>query len=113
VRIDPSATLLAAPMAMWLAKPGWRALLNGDGLADVTITGGGTIDGKGAGWWNATHGPAGSDEYRPHMVQLHGTRGLVIDDVTLLDVTPNHNIMLQASLNVRIRRLRVHASMSS
>jgi polygalacturonase len=41
VRIDPSATLLAAPMAMWEAA-GCRAgaLLNGDGLANVTITGG-------------------------------------------------------------------------
>ena len=46
------------------------------------------------------------------MVLLHGTRGLVIDGVTLLN-SPNHNIMLQDSLHVRIRRLRVHAPSGS
>ena len=46
------------------------------------------------------------------MALVHGTRGLLIDDVTLLN-SPNHNIMLQDSLHVRIRRLRVHAPGSS
>ena len=106
VTVAAGATLLAAPMEQWNAA-GWTAtaLLTGEGLTNVTLTGNGTIDGNGAAWWAVTKDDR---HYRPGLIVLSGTNGLVIEDV-LLQNSPNHNIELEESTHVRVRRLRVSA----
>ena len=106
ITVAAGATLLAAPMEQWQAA-GWsaHALLNGEGLTNVTLTGGGTIDGNGEAWWAVTHDDG---HYRPGLMVLSGTTGLVVEDVLFLN-SPNHNIELESSTNVRVQRLRVSA----
>ena len=106
VTVAAGATLLAAPMEQWKAA-GWsaRALLTGEGLTNITLTGDGTIDGNGAAWWAVTKDDL---HYRPGLMVLSGTNGLVIEDV-LFQNSPNHNIVLAESTHVRVRRLRVSA----
>ena len=106
VTVAAGATLLAAPMEQWKAA-GWSAsaLLTGEGLTNITLMGDGTIDGNGAAWWAVTKDDM---HYRPGLLVLSGTNGLVIEDV-LLQNSPNHNIELADSIHVRVRRLRVSA----
>ena len=107
VVIEPSGTLLALPMDRWRAAGWWHtpAFLNGNGLTNVSLTGGGTIDGNGADWWNVTKDDR---HYRPHLIRLTGTRGLVIDGVLCAN-SPNHNIYVDNTDGLRIRNVRVHA----
>ncbi len=106
VTVAEGATLRAMPMKQWKAA-GWSvgAFLTGSSLKNLTIQGTGTIDGNGADWWAVTHDDL---HYRPGMLSLGGTDGLVIQDVLFLN-SPNHNIMLSESLGVRVRRIRVEA----
>lgn len=110
VTVAKGATLLAVPMEQWMAA-GWRAsaLLTGEGLTNVTLTGDGTIDGNGAAWWAVTHN---DQNYRPALLVLGSPSELVIEDVLFLN-SPNHNIELSGSTNVRVRRLRVSAPHNS
>eukprot|EP01043_Picozoa_sp_COSAG02_P068200 COSAG02_NODE_11240_length_1763_cov_1.400841_1_plen_340_part_10 len=110
ITVAAGATLLAAPMYQWKAA-GWStpALLTGEGLTNVTLTGNGTIDGNGAAWWSVTHNDL---NYRPALLVLSGVNGLVIEDLLFLN-SPNHNIELSGSTNVRVRRLRVSAPHTS
>eukprot|EP00850_Spirogloea_muscicola_P017296 SM000147S01115 [mRNA] locus=s147:129660:131978:- [translate_table: standard] len=60
----------------------YQALIHGDSLVDVVITGQGTIDGQGSPWWSA------SDKKkllstRPELVQLSSVQGLIISGITL------------------------------
>ena len=48
------------------------------------------------------------NHYRPALLVLGGTKGLVIEGVLFLNA-PNHNIELEESTHVRVRRLRVSA----
>lgn len=106
VTVAEGATVLAMPMKHWNSA-GWSvgAFLTGTNLHNLTIQGTGTIDGNGADWWAVTHDDL---HYRPGILSLGGSRGLVIQDV-LFRNSPNHNIMLHESARVRVRRIRVEA----
>ena len=100
--------MLAAPMKQWKAAHWTGAFLStkpGQPTANLTLRGGGTIDGNGSAWWQVTHDDL---HYRPGMAALANVAGLTIEDVLLLN-SPNHNIFLSNCTGVRVRRLRVSA----
>jgi polygalacturonase len=106
ITVAAGATLMAAPMGQWRAA-GWTAgaLLSGRGLTNVTLTGGGTIDGNGAAWWGVTHDDL---HYRPGLMIVSGATDLFVEDILFLN-SPNHNIEVSDSTHVRVRGLRVSA----
>eukprot|EP00850_Spirogloea_muscicola_P011869 SM000075S21958 [mRNA] locus=s75:280347:282690:- [translate_table: standard] len=60
----------------------YQALIHGDSLVDVVITGQGTIDGQGSPWWSASDNKKLLST-RPELVQLSAVQGLIISGITL------------------------------
>ena len=78
-----------------------RALLIGENVEDVTITGRGTIDG------NKVFDPTGEERMRgPHALVFVNCRRFTIRDVTMLDAA-NYAIFFQISDDVEIRNVRI------
>eukprot|EP01045_Picozoa_sp_COSAG04_P037251 COSAG04_NODE_9429_length_865_cov_1.211488_1_plen_77_part_01 len=77
--------MLAAPMKQWKAEHWTGAFLStqaGHPTTNLTLRGGGTIDGNGSAWWQVTHDDL---HYRPGMLALAHVAGLTIEDVLLLN----------------------------
>ena len=91
---------------------GWNnaAFIGGDALRDVRITGAGTLDGNGEGWWNVTRDDT---HYRPHLLRLNNGQGISIEGPLMFLDAANHNIMLENCTRVRVTNLNVHAPSSS
>jgi polygalacturonase len=106
--IEKGATVKAASMKQWHAAS-WGGSIISSKSDNVTLRGGGTIDGSGADWWHATHDDL---HYRPGMMVLEDIDGLVIEDVLLLN-SPNHNVFVSNCTGVRVQRLRVSAPHNS
>jgi polygalacturonase len=99
--LEPGATLKATddPKDYLPAGVAWEDIiqgrsrgpftnfLNGKDLVDVTITGGGTIDGSGARWWvpaeAARRKVPGYTLPRPNLVRLLGCKRLKVSGITL------------------------------
>ncbi len=91
------------PQSMPEAKWGkWhRALLVGDSVENVAITGAGTIDG------NRVFDPHGEESMRgPHTLNMVNCRGISLRDVTLVDAG-NYAIFFQLSDDVEIRNVKI------
>jgi polygalacturonase len=98
VQLDPGAILQAGTnQSDFMKEPGdWlKAKSSGDfipfiggkGLAGLTITGGGTIDGGGAAWWGeaekARQRKPGYTLPRPNLIALDHCRDVRVENVTL------------------------------
>ncbi len=83
-------------------RAGWhRALLVGDGLTDVTVTGHGIIDG------NKVFDAKGEERMRgPHTVILGNCTNLVFRDISFVD-SANYAIMLEKCEKVDFRNLKI------
>lgn len=93
----------AVPSFMPEAKWGkWhRALLVGENLEDVSISGAGVIDG------NKVFDPAGEEKMRgPHTIAFVNCRGFRITDISIID-SANYAIFFQASDDVSIRNVTI------
>lgn len=125
LELDAGATLLGSedPGDYPLFRSKWEgegvrlnhaALLCGEGLENVTITGRGTIDGRGHKWWAAQRAAAESgadhsrstDTRRPFLFRLIDSRNILIEGVKFTNsamwtVTP------LACENVTIRNINV------
>ena len=74
---------------------------------NVTITGGGTIDGHGMRWWDAAvNGKIGSHNTRPHLLEIAAASGLVLERLTLLD-SPRFHVVFDSSADVTVRYLNI------
>jgi hypothetical protein len=62
--------------------PRYAPLLGGVGLADVRVTGGGTIDAQGLAWEALGHSLKGQ---RPHALELNGCTSVEVDGVTFIN----------------------------
>jgi polygalacturonase len=96
--LDKGATLLGSSnMADYPIREDakWRrvSLLHADHAEDVTIRGGGTIDGNGKVWWDAQlNRQKGSHENpRPLLIDLTNSKNILIEGVTLRN-SPQYNI---------------------
>lgn len=105
LKLDPGATLLAVTnQSDFMKTPGdWlKARSNGDfvpfisgkNLANVTFTGGGTIDGSGYVWWGeaekARQKVSGYTLPRPNLVVLQRCKNVVMENITLQNSPKYH-----------------------
>jgi polygalacturonase len=66
------------------AQPGYAAVISGESLSNVAVTGRGTIDGRAQFWWD--HFRNGTLEYtRPRLVRLVDCRDVLIEGVTCVN----------------------------
>lgn len=94
LRIDKGITLRGSPdHSLYPAKkefraPGYQSLVGAVNAENVTITGGGTIDGNGSSWWaEARHeknaGVLGSENSRPRLIVFDHCKHVRIEGVTV------------------------------
>jgi polygalacturonase len=91
-----------------------RSLIGGQDLTDISISGGGTIDGSGAIWWiwsdkAARRYPAGRLVYpRPRMVVLRNCQRVHVEGVTLMN-SPMFHLALGHCQDVLVENIRIVA----
>lgn len=72
----------------------FNGLINGKNLTDITITGGGIIDGAGARWWvpaeAAREKTPGYSMPRPRLISIANSRNVRVTDVTLQNSPSYH-----------------------
>jgi polygalacturonase len=98
VKLEPGATLQASTNQMdFMKKPGdWLKarssgefipFIGGKDLTDVTITGGGVIDGNGSVWWGeaekARQIKSGYTLPRPNLIVIEQSKNLRLENITL------------------------------
>lgn len=75
-------------------------------LSNISIHGGGTIDGQGWRWW-----PSSGSRARPRLISLVGVNGLRLDNLTLRD-SPSWNTNLRGAF-MSITNMRVESNVGS
>ena len=104
LQIDPGATLRMLPMASW---SGTSPLLSFSSLHDVEISGSGSIDGQGGGWWPTS---AGSGLY---MIYFTSCKTVLVQNVTVSNA-PKQQIVFKSSKggNITIQNIIIRAPSS-
>src|SRR5688572_26114871 len=107
LHLEPGATLLGAQdvdaFPIW--TPQWEGvkshapLIAGEGLDNVSITGRGTIDGRGQMWWELMRK---LDLFRPRLIRLVDCRNVLVEGVTLTN-SPSWTLNPLACDTVTIR----------
>lgn len=121
--IAKGATLFGSPdHADYPAKtefraPGTQSLVSATNAENVTITGGGTIDGNGESWWKlarAEHGAGvvGKIQFRPRLVVFDHCKHVKMTDVTV-ENSPSWQIVPYYTDDMVIRNIRVLAPQHS
>jgi polygalacturonase len=122
LQIDPGATLLGSqdkadyPEALELRETSVRPLVQAISAEDITITGGGTIDGAGQPWWQmvwaarAEHRVVAAE--RPRLLVLDHCKHVVIDGVTIQN-SASWQVVPYYSDDVTIRNGKILAPANS
>lgn len=122
LQIDPGAKLLGTDEPNDYVKSktsgggrgsaSFNGLINGKNLTDITITGGGTIDGAGARWWvpaeAAREKTPGYSMPRPRMISIANCRNVRVTDVTLQN-SPSYHFVPADCENVLVSNVTVLA----
>jgi polygalacturonase len=111
LHLEPGATLLGAQdvNAFPLWTPAWEGvkshapLIAGEGLDNVSITGRGTIDGRGKMWWDLMRK---LDVFRPRLIRLVDCHNVLVEGVTLTN-SPSWTLNPLACDTVTIRGIIV------
>lgn len=101
------------PRKIEFRAPGYRALLTSTNAENITLTGGGTIDGNGKSWWDAVRGTKdagllGSENTRPRLIVFDHSKHLKIENLTVQN-SPYWQIIPYYSDDVIIRDVRILA----
>jgi polygalacturonase len=117
LQIDSGATLLASPNAADYPPSGSHltSLLLANKVANVAITGSGTIDGQGAPWWaliNQEKAAGAALSPRPPLIDLETVSTGSITGITVKNA-PNVHITMKASTNVTIDRISIGSPSNS
>jgi len=111
LRVNPGATLRMLPLEKY---PGGTRnpenFINGSGLHDVAISGGGTIDGQGIPWWPFAREKGAR---RPRMIALNSCERVLIEGVHLTNSPMFHIAIGGKSSNVTVRGVTIRANPSS
>ncbi len=93
LQVDPGATLLGSqdktdyPEAQELREASVEPLIGAKDAEDITIRGGGTIDGNGKPWWDEVYSHRHMPDFvaakRPRLVLLDHCRHVLIEGVTI------------------------------
>src|SRR4051794_40432639 len=116
LHLEAGATLMGSPrfddFPIWSSKwegPGVKAgrasLICGEGLENVAITGRGTIDGRGAIWWEQQAKAPGKIR-RPYLLRVVDSRNVLVEGVTFRN-SPMWTVTPLACENVVINRITV------
>jgi len=111
--VESGATLLGSarhddyPLMTVFRAPGRQSLISAANAEDLTITGGGVIDGNGASWWaearsQKDHGVVGAAVFRPRLIVFDHCRHILIDRVTIQN-SPSWQVVPYYSDDVTIR----------
>jgi polygalacturonase len=105
------------PKKMEFRNPGLQSLVSATDANDVSITGGGVIDGAGESWWKAAraqgdHGIMGQGLLRPRLIVFDHCHKILMEGVTVQN-SPFWQIVAYYSNDVTIRNIRVLAEPSS
>jgi polygalacturonase len=84
------------------------ALINSDGVSNITIDGGGVINGQGSGWWSS--GLSADD--RPRLVEIANGNGITVSNVTLENAGAMH-LFLKDTNNVTVDHVTINSPSSS
>jgi polygalacturonase len=115
--IASGATLLASQSASDYPAAGshLQALLLVSNTSNVTITGGGTIDGQGAPWWaliDQEKAAGKSLSPRPPMIDLETVTNATISGITIKNA-PNAHITMKKASNVTIAGISISSPSNS
>lgn len=115
LHLEAGAVLLGseAPVDYPVIKSRWEgreqsvhaSLIGGEGLQDIAIVGRGTIDGRGAGWWQRQREKT-LDYPRPRLISFTGCRNLLIENITVTH-SPSWTINPVRCENVTINNVTV------
>jgi polygalacturonase len=105
------------PKKIEFRNPGLQSLVSATNANNVSITGGGVIDGAGESWWKearaqADHGIMGQGLLRPRLIVFDHAHKILIEGVTVQN-SPFWQIVLYYSDDVMIRNIKVLADPSS
>jgi polygalacturonase len=105
------------PRKVEFRNPGLQSLVSATNASNVSITGGGVIDGAGESWWKEArsqgdHGIMGQGMLRPRLIVFDHSHRIIIDGVTIQN-SPFWQIVLYYSDDVTIRNIRVLADPAS
>lgn len=117
--VQTGATLLGSadesvyPEMMVFGAKGRQSLVSAKDAEDLTITGGGTIDGNGSGWWaearkEKDHGVVNKVVFRPRLVVFDHCQHILIDHVTI-ENSPSWQVVPYYSEDVTIRNSTIYA----
>jgi polygalacturonase len=117
LQIDSGATLLASQNAADYPASGSHLtpLLQANRVSNVTITGGGTIDGQGAPWWaliNQEKAAGAPLSPRPAMIDLESVTTANINGITVRNA-PNGHITMKAASHVTIDKITISSPADS
>lgn len=102
LQVDGGATLMMLPKSAW---SGTTTFILGSSLHDVEISGLGTIDGQGAGWWGSSS--------RPNFIQFTGTTRILIQNLTLHNPPTFHLMLKSKNSNITIQNLDIDTDPTS
>lgn len=110
LEIDKGVTLAASsdhedfPEVEVFREKGRRPLLTADHVENITIRGGGTIDGRGESWW-----PNRAPGYiRPRLIVFSNSKHILMEDVTVQN-SPSWQIVPYYSDDVTFRNMKIYA----
>lgn len=87
--VQPGATLLFNPdVSSWPANSNCITVTSGG--SNLAFTGGGIIDGSGAGWW------PNPKAYRPTLLRMEGSSSVLVSNLTWRN-SPNHQLEMYAN----------------
>ncbi len=94
-------------------NPGTQSLVTATNAHNLTITGGGVIDGNGTSWWEQAssqqdHGVMGKVVFRPRLVVFDHCQHILIEKVTVQN-SPSWQIVPYYSDDITIRNIKVLA----
>ena len=119
LQLDKGATLLGSPdhgdypPKTEFREPGLQSLVSATNVSNVSITGGGVIDGAGETWWQMARavknaGVMGSDHPRPRLVVFDHCKHVLVEGVTIQN-SPMWQLVPYYSDDVTIRNIKVLA----
>jgi polygalacturonase len=98
-------------------NPGLQSLVSATNASNISITGGGVIDGAGETWWKEAraqgdHGIMGQGMLRPRLIVFDHSHKILMEGVTVQN-SPFWQIVVYYSDDVTIRNIRVLADPAS
>jgi hypothetical protein len=104
LQINSGATLKMLPFG---AYPGTTNFVSGTNLHDVQVSGPGTLDGQGAGWWAAS--ATNSALARPALIALASCHRVLVEDVQLQNPPGIHLAFASQGGDITVQGITVNS----